>query len=234
MTVFGDLERLLSEDLYPYRLPITIGLLLAAVVAAAAAYRVGWHLVAWRHKLLAGAAVVVVLAVAIPAGDYLLSPLWERSHLDEASPLAAATDDMSAAPDEPAGAPSQAATSEAPTPEPSPAFQPRVTHKGEFSGADDFHFGRGSALLIETAPGVYTLRFEEFSVRNGPDLYVYLSTSAEGYGEGALELGTLKATDGAFNYEVPSGSDVTKYRSAIVWCKAFGVLFATAPLSRAM
>ena len=49
-----------------------------------------------------------------------------------------------------------------------------MTHRGMFEGADDFHFGRGDALLIETAPGAYTLRFENFSVRNGPDLFVYL------------------------------------------------------------
>jgi hypothetical protein len=237
MTVFGDLERFLSEDLYPYRVPITVGLVLAAVAAAALAYRLGWHIVAWRHRLLTGALAVVILAVAIPAGDYLLSPLWERSHLEEESPLVAAMDDMSPGSDGPAvvasPSPMIAVDTATPEPSPSPAFEPRVTHRGEFHGADDFHFGRGAALLIETAPGVYTLRFEEFSVRNGPDLYVYLSTSAEGYGDGSLELGTLKATDGAFNYELPPGTDVTRFESAVVWCKQFGVLFATAPFSPA-
>lgn len=68
-------------------------------------------------------------------------------------------------------------------------------------------------------------------MRNGPDLFVYLSTDPEGYGDGSLELGTLKATDGAFNYDVPPGTDVGRFKSAIVWCKQFAVLFATAPLS---
>ena len=108
---------------------------------------------------------------------------------------------------------------------------PRVTHSGEFTGADAFHFGSGRALLIETAPGAYTLRFEEFSVRNGPDLFVYLSPSAEGDADGSLNLGELKATDGAFNYDVPPGSDVSQFKSAIIWCRQFSVLFAVAPLS---
>ncbi len=102
---------------------------------------------------------------------------------------------------------------------------------GEFRGADDFHFGRGQALLIETAPDTYTLRFENFSVRNGPDLFVYLSLDPDGYSDDALELGRLKATDGAFNYEIPAGTDVLQFKSAIVWCKPFSVLFAVAPLA---
>src|SRR5207245_8149426 len=108
-----------------------------------------------------------------------------------------------------------------------PQFQPRVASQGEFRRADDFHFGRGQALLIETAPGEYTLRFENFSVRNGPDLFVYLSTDPNGSNDGLL-LGDLKGTDGAFNYDVPEGTDIFRYKSAVVWCRQFAVLFATA------
>jgi hypothetical protein len=106
---------------------------------------------------------------------------------------------------------------------------PRITHMGEFRGADDFHFGRGQALIIETEPGKHVLRFENFSVRNGPDLFVYLSTEADEYGRDSLELGKLKATDGAFNYDIPHGTDLTRYKSVVVWCKPFAVMFAVAP-----
>ena len=61
-------------------------------------------------------------------------------------------------------------------------------------------------------PGVYTLRLEDFSVRNGPDLFVYLSPDAAGYTDDALELGRLKATDGSFNYELPPGTDPADVR----------------------
>lgn len=40
----------------------------------------------------------------------------------------------------------------------------------------------------------------------------------------------LKATDGAFNYLIPPGTDISAYRSAIVWCRQFAMLFASAPL----
>jgi hypothetical protein len=96
-------------------------------------------------------------------------------------------------------------------------------------GTDDFHFGRGTATLIEIGPGRYHLRLEDFSVRNGPDLFVYLSPDADGYDKDALELGRLKATDGSFGYDLPDGADPAAYRSAIIWCKQFAHLFATAP-----
>lgn len=201
MQFFGGLERF-AADLYPYRWPITIVLLVLAAAMLAFAYRQGWHYTVWRRRLAAALIILPLLALAIPVGWYTLSPLWQRSFLDEPNPLAVVT-----------------------------AFEPHVERSGEFYGADDFHFGRGTALLIETEPGRYTLRFEEFSVRNGPDLFVYLSPNAEGYAEGALNLGELRATDGAFNYEVPPGTDVSQFESVIVWCRDFAVLFATAPLS---
>ncbi|HEY5641225.1 MAG TPA: DM13 domain-containing protein [Dehalococcoidia bacterium] len=273
MDIAGDLERFLSEDLYPYRYPLTIGFAVAFVAALAVAYRLGWHLVAWRHRLITGPALVIFLVVAIPVGNYLLSPLWERSTVCEASPIpgassgsekcddvvlastnsptatpgetdggstpaSAATDAPTAAPtatgNQPTASPTQvpAAGTDAPTPvpteAPTPGFEPHVVLQGEFEGADDFHFGEGTALLIESEPGEYVLRFEDFSVRNGPDLFVYLSPNAGGYDDAAINLGELKGTDGAFNYDISAGTDITQYKSAIVWCKAFSVLFATA------
>ena len=220
MSIFGDLERFVA-DLYPYRWPITIGLVLALAAVLGFAYRRGWHLVVWRRRLASAIIAIVVLAVAVPAGDYLLSPLWERSFLEEAGPLAFAEGDVDAG-----------RSDATPAGEMPGAFEPRLTHSGELSGADAFHFGRGRALLIETAPDQYTLRFEDFSVRNGPDLFVYLSPSEDGDTDGAINLGELKATDGAFNYEIPSGTDVAQFKSAIVYCKRFSVLFAIAPLAK--
>jgi hypothetical protein len=116
------------------------------------------------------------------------------------------------------------------TPSTAPTIIPRRLASGSFHGTDDFHFGRGTATIIETAPGAYTLRLDAFSVRNGPDLYVYLSPNARDYVKGAVEVGRLKATDGAFGYELPPGTDPATFASAIIWCKQFSHLFAVAPL----
>ena len=235
----GDLEGFLSEDVYPYRYPVTIALVLGLMAGIFIAYRLGWHHWAWKRRRVTGPALGLFLIIAIPVGYYLISPLVIRDTVCEASPIPGAgsgsekCDDVAVAatmpPSETPGpevtsAPTADATAE-PTATP---FTPFVAAEGEFRGADDFHFGNGKALLIETAPRVYTLRFEEFSVRNGPDLFVYLSTDPEGYSEDGINLGGLKGTDGAFNYEVPVGTDVAPFTSAIVWCKQFGTLFAVA------
>ena len=244
LSIFGDIEELVG-DLYPYRWPITIGLVLVSLAILAFAYRQGWHLIAWRHKLPSAVIAIVFVAVSVPAGDYLLSPLFERSTVCEASPIAGAgagsegcqTDSVGAAmastatPSPVTTRASQATAT--PTPAATSTFAARVTHQGQFHGADDFHYGEGTALIIETAPDQYVLRFEEFSVRNGPDLFVYLSPQAGDVGGGAINLGGLKGTDGAFNYDIPAGTDVSQFQSAIVWCKQFSVLFAAAPLSEA-
>ena len=219
LSVFTQLEGLMGE-LYPYRYVITPLLLLAGATVLFLAYRGGLHRLLLRHRVATVLLGVPLLVVAIVAGNYLLSPLWERSFLEEMSPVEAAAMPVVPAPSAaPAGA------------MPAPAASAMVTHRGTFRGADDFHFGRGTAQLIRTAEGKLVLRFEDFSVRNGPDLFVYLSRDESGRRvEEALNLGALKATDGAFNYEIPSHIDIATVKSAVVWCRQFAVLFAVAPL----
>ena len=213
--IFGDLERLLAQ-LYPYRLPIAIGLVIVLAGFAYLARRRHWGSLVVRHPRASLVVAIVVLAVGLPVGWILGSPLFIRSELSEDSPVAfAGSSPATDASTQPSNAGPDA----------------RVVLQGAFQGTDEFHFGSGQALLVEIAPGMYTLRFEGFSVRNGPDLFVYLSPSVDGYAAGSLELGALKASDGSFNYEVPAGTDIGQFKSAVVWCRAFSVLFATAPLA---
>jgi len=224
LNIFGDLETLIADDLYPYRYVITPLLVAAMLGAAFVAYRMGLHRVVARNPLPSAAIGIPLTIVALVAGNYLLSPLWERSFLEEESPLAAApaAESTPMAPAVPSSNQSAQTTS---------AFVASTAYSGMFKGSDDFHFGRGDALIIETEPGKYVLRFENFSVRNGPDLFVYLSEDPAGkMVTEALNLGKLKATDGAFNYEIPANVDVSKMKSAVVWCKQFAVLFAHATL----
>jgi hypothetical protein len=239
MSIFGDLERVLA-DLYPYRVPLTLGGLAVAAAIATLIVRRGWHrpTLSWvdRNRLPSVVMAVVFLAVTLPTGYYLLSPLWERTTLVEASPLDSATvanliDEASATPG--AGAPASSGDATPTSPDTAPAAAgdgPRLLTQGAFGGADSFHFAEGRALIVETEPGTFVLRFEDFSIRNGPDLFVYLSSDPDAPSEDGIRLGGLKATDGAFNYEIPPGTDVENLRYAMVWCDRFSVLFATAPL----
>ncbi len=74
------------------------------------------------------------------------------------------------------------------------------------------------------------MRLEDFSVRNGPDLFVVLSPDRDGYTDDSIEVGRLRATDGSFNMRVPEGTDVSGVKSVLIWCKQFAHLFAVAPL----
>lgn len=225
LSIFGELETFIADDLYPYRYVITPILVAIGLAAAYVAYRLGAHRFVWQHRLQSALIGAPLLIVAIVLGNYLVSPLWERSSLNEDSPLVASGTGGSGASSDPYAPPtsSDAAMEK--------AFQPRTAFAGMFKGADDFHFGRGDALIIETEPGKHVVRFENFSVRNGPDLYVYLSKDVDGSEvEETLNLGKLKATDGAFNYEVPAGIDVKSVKSVVVWCRQFDVLFAVAAL----
>ncbi len=219
LSIFGDLERFIADDLYPYRYVITPLAVLAALAAAYVAYRLGVHRFVLSHRLPSAIVGVPLIVVSVIAGEYFLSPLWERSFLEEASPVAAAGIDVGPGP-----------TSGG---EAAPAAGARTTHRGTVKGTDDFHFGRGDALIISTGPSSNVLRLENFSVRNGPDLFVYLSKDESGRRvEEPLNLGRLKATDGAFNYEISSKIDISQIKSVVVWCRQFAVGFAVAVLSK--
>jgi hypothetical protein len=216
MEFIGDLERAFASLIYPNRVPIAIGTIVVLIVLAIVARRRGWHLAARRHPRATGAIALAVAAIGLPLGWYLASPLFLSTTIDEPLPPLS-------------GAPSPVAS---PLASASPAAAPvAALLSGSFSGADEFHFGRGTATLLETEPGRYIVRFEDFEVRNGPDLYVYLSPSADGYADGAIELGRLKADKGNQNYELPPDVDLGEARSVVIWCRQFSVLFAVAPLA---
>lgn len=71
-----------------------------------------------------------------------------------------------------------------------------------------------------------TLHFRDLKVTNGPDLRIYLSSSLDI--KDAVDLGPIKANIGNVNYDIPSGTDIKKYKNVLIWCRAFGVLFSYA------
>jgi hypothetical protein len=91
------------------------------------------------------------------------------------------------------------------------------------------HPASGTAKIIKADNKTF-LRYENFKMINGPDLYVYLATDLEA--QDFISLGRLKATEGNINYEIPADVDITKYQYALVWCKQFGVLFNSANIAQ--
>jgi hypothetical protein len=101
---------------------------------------------------------------------------------------------------------------------------------GNFVGSGDgFHKAEGIAKVITLADGKTFLRLENLKATNGPDLYVYLSTGKDV--SDIVNLGKLKGNIGNQNYEIPTGTDLSKYDTVLIWCKAFSTLFGSAKLS---
>jgi hypothetical protein len=101
---------------------------------------------------------------------------------------------------------------------------------GNFIGVNDgIHNAEGIVKVVALNDGTSVLRLENFKSTNGPDLYVYLATDKSA--SDIVNLGRLKGNIGNQNYPIPGGTDLTKYNTALIWCKAFSVLFGSAQLA---
>ena len=106
--------------------------------------------------------------------------------------------------------------------------EPVILAQGMFVGADEFHAGSGSATIYELPDGSMVLRFENFTVINGPDLHVFLvqgETMA-----GSVDLGSLKGNMGDQNYDILLGTDISQITGVSIYCVPFHITFATAGL----
>ncbi|MFQ5553062.1 MAG: DM13 domain-containing protein [Thermoplasmata archaeon] len=104
-----------------------------------------------------------------------------------------------------------------------------VIATGAFVDGEPGHTSSGEARLLHDGSG-YVLRFENFSVTNGPGLYVYLAKGPR-VADGDPELGPLKASQGFSNYAIPEGVDPRTYGYVVIWCKPFLVQFGYAALA---
>ena len=125
----------------------------------------------------------------------------------------------------------------APTEVRAQSTQPVLLASGQFGAVDGFHKGEGTASVFRLPDGKLVLRLENFKVTNGPDLYVYLSghpaprNSAQLHEGSALEVARLKGNIGNQNYPLPADADVSKFKSVVIYCKQFSVIFSTAELA---
>lgn len=181
--------------------------------------------------------VMLAFVVGLGVAWYLLSPLLFDDVVDEQLPTIAEVSVM--APEEKRrvmdGVMARMAKMDAQEISEAMPEAPSVKRAGPFNGADALHKAQGLATHYRLVDGSELLRFENFEVTNGPALVVYLvqhpdpKTSAD-VEAGFISLGPLKGNKGNQNYRLPSGLDVTDYKSAIIWCELFGVLFASAAL----
>jgi hypothetical protein len=114
----------------------------------------------------------------------------------------------------------------------------KVLARGAFIHAnpsDPIHYGKGRVTVYE---GLLHLE-ADFEVGPGPKFHVYLvpesnvTPSTRVANTMFVDLGRLKAFKGSQNYPLPSGVELARYGSAVIWCEQFGVLISPAALSAA-
>jgi hypothetical protein len=113
----------------------------------------------------------------------------------------------------------------------------QVIAGGSFVDADGGHRGKGEVTVLRLPTGQVEIQLSAFEVTNGPDLEVWLSAhpnpqeSGHVKSEDFLSLGRLKGNIGDQSYLVPNGTDLSGYKSLVIWCEQFGVLFSPAVLA---
>jgi len=109
---------------------------------------------------------------------------------------------------------------------------------GKFHGK--VHKTEGRATIYQEADGKLVLRLTKFKTSNGPDVHVILVATTDAMDDAnflkdnteKLELGKLKGNEGDQNYEIPEGTDLTKFRTDSIYCERFNANFGAAPLEK--
>jgi len=182
--------------------------------------------------------VSIVIIIVIGVGYFLLSPLWNKVKLDEALPVVSdqpKTEQVEEAPtigdnlDTMDTAVKEKMTREI------DAMKDKVMVKDEVMPPKGpvvlkeatlvarSHDVEGKVILLQVGDEKI-VRFENLKTVNGPDLRIYLSAGLDK--NDFIDLGPIRATEGNVNYTIPAGTDTTKYKNVLIWCRAFGVLFS--------
>lgn len=121
-----------------------------------------------------------------------------------------------------------------------PAMQgPLLYASGEFTTIDAVRWARGTVLVYQLADQSWVIRLENFEVRPGPQLHLFLSANPEprtpeqvreqGLG---FDWGPLRGTVGSQNYALPAGFDMDAVRSVVIFCLPYQEVFSSAAFVR--
>lgn len=184
--------------------------------------------------------IIISIIIAIPGAWLFLSPLLTNVEVSEKIPTSAPLQPTAVPATESPGVEATTAMAIAmmmPTVEMSekmPEAEMEVLSQGIIYPIA--HDSKGLATIYQLSDGARILRLEYFSVDNGPDLHVYLTSAkmiADTVGvelENWIDLGELKGNIGDQNYLLPDDLDLAQVGSVVIWCQPFRVPFSAAPL----
>jgi hypothetical protein len=108
---------------------------------------------------------------------------------------------------------------------------------GAFGEIDPIRSAAGDVTVYQDANGAWLLRFENFSVINGPDLHVLLSLTpnprtpeAVRAGGLDLDLGALKGVTGNQHYPISADEELRQYRSVVLFSVTLDEVYSSAQL----
>ncbi len=109
---------------------------------------------------------------------------------------------------------------------------------GTFHGK--VHSTSGRATIYREEDGKLVLRLTNFKTSNGPDVHVILIAAKDAADDAnflkgnteRVDLGTLKGNEGDQNYDIPGGTDLSKFQTVSIYCERFNVNFGAAPLEK--
>ena len=112
-----------------------------------------------------------------------------------------------------------------------------IVPTGTFHGAA--HKISGRATVYQSSNGDI-LRLTHFETSNGPNLHVILIAASDAEDNEnfldkkveRVELGQLKGNEGDQNYEIPAGTDLSKFKAVSIFCERYNANFGTAPLEK--
>lgn len=117
-----------------------------------------------------------------------------------------------------------------------PQYKSESARRGSLKKIDPLHKGSGLVYLLSSpsdSKSSLVVLEEDSKVTNGPDLWLYLSDSnnpRKTLGN-YIDLGLLKGNKGGQVYKVDKPlAKLDSYKSVIVYCKQFDVLFSYATL----
>jgi len=111
----------------------------------------------------------------------------------------------------------------------------KTLYTGKFHGK--VHSTEGRATIYEQSGGKFVLRLTNFKTSNGPDVHVILVAIKNADDDvksdtERIELGKLKGNEGDQNYQIPAGTDLSKFRTVSIYCERFNANFGVAPLEK--
>lgn len=114
--------------------------------------------------------------------------------------------------------------------------QPSETVLAKGAWTKKSYAASGTWMIVDRGGMIYVVLSGDFATKSAPDLKIFLSPlrstdiTARNATEGALLVAPLASNHGPQSYALPDGTDLKNYKSIIIHCQEYSVLWAVSDL----